>query len=128
MMYLLIALLCFGLSGNTLTQTPDPRTQPATAVKEAIRLLEARKYADFLKTFTRPSELEELLAKGSMEELAADFGERRAPDILAALRAAATMEPVLTQDGTRAEYKFEKPFGRERRISMAKIGEYWYFR
>ena len=127
-MYLLLALLCLASPLHAFVQTPNPRTQPATAVKEAIRMLEAKKYTDFLKTFTSPSELEELLLKGSIEELAAEFGERRAPDILAALRAASTMTPTLNAEGNRATYRFEKPFGREARISMAKIGEYWYFR
>ena len=109
-------------------QTPNPRTQPELAVKQGIRLLEAGKHAEFLKTFARPSELEELTAKRSIDDVAAEFGEKRAPDFLAALRAAATMKPTVSAEGTRAEYNFEKPFGRERRISMAKIGEFWYFR
>ena len=109
-------------------QAPNPRTQPETAVKEGIRLLEAGKHAEFLKTFARPSEVEEQLAKTSMDKAAAEFGEKRAPDILAALRAASTMKPTLSAEGTRAEYTFEKPFGRERKISMVKIGEFWYFR
>jgi hypothetical protein len=109
-------------------QTSNPRTQPESAVKEGIRLLEASKYAEFLKTFARPSEVEEMVAKRPMDELAAEFGEKRAPDLLAALRAAATMKPTISAEGTRAEYSFEKPFGRERRISMVKIGEFWYFR
>ena len=109
-------------------QTPHPRTQPESAVKEGIRLLEASKYAEFLKTFARPSELEELTAKRSIDDVAAEFGEKRAADLLAALRAADKMKPTLSAEGTRAEYTFEKPFGRERRISMAKIGDVWYFR
>ena len=109
-------------------QATDPRTQPETAVKEAVRLLDAGKYAEFLKTFARPSEVEELTAKRTMEEVAAEFGQKRAPDLLAALRAAGTMKPALSAEGTRAEYAFEKPFGRERRVSMVKIGEFWYFR
>ena len=109
-------------------RTPDPRTQPESAVKEGIRLLEASKFAEFLKTFARPSELEELTAKRSIDDVAAEFGEKRAPDLLAALRAASTMKPTISAEGTRAEYTFEKPFGRERRISMAKIGDVWYFR
>ncbi len=111
-----------------VAQTSNPRTQPETAVKEGIRLLEAGKHAEFLKTFARPSEVEELVAKRSIEELAAEFGEKRAPDLLAALRAASTMKPTMSAEGTRAEYSFEKPFGRERRISMVKIGEFWYLR
>ena len=97
-------------------------------MKEAVRLLEAGKHADFLKTFARPSEVEEMAAKKSMDELAAEFGEKRAPDLLAALRAASTMKPTISAEGTRADYSFEKPFGRERRISMVKIGEFWSFR
>lgn len=123
------ALVVFSLASvGARGQTPDPRTQPETAVKEGIRLLEAKKYAEFLQTFARPSEVEELIAKGPIEDVAKEFGDRRAPDLLAALRAASAMKPTLNEDGTRAEYRFEKPFGRERRISMVKIGEFWYMR
>ncbi len=97
-------------------------------MKEAIRLLEAGKHAEFLKTFARPSEVEEIWQRDRWTKLAAEFGEKRAPDLLAALRAASTMKPTLSAEGTRAEYMFEKPFGRERKISMVKIGEFWYFR
>jgi hypothetical protein len=113
---------------HAFQQAADPRTQPETAVKEAIRLLDAKKFVDFLETFARPGEVEELTAKAPIEEVAKEFGERRAPDLLSALRAASTMKPTLNQDATRADYRFEKPFGRERRISMVKIGEFWYLR
>ena len=89
-------------------QTPHPRTQPESAVKEGIRLLEASKYAEFLKTFARPSELEELTAKRSIDDVAAEFGDKRAPDLLAALRAASTMKPTISAEATRAEYSFRE--------------------
>ena len=124
---LVLALACLA-PVESICQAADPRTQPETAVKEAIRLLEARKYVEFLRTFVRPSELEEILAKASIDEVAREVGEKRVPDLLSALRAASAMKPVINEAGTRAEYRFEKPFGRERRISMEKIGEFWYLR
>ncbi len=124
---LVLVLACLA-PVESIGQTVDPRTQPETAVKEAIRLLEARKTVEFLRTFVRPSELEELLKKAPIDEVAKEIEERRVPDLLAALRAASTMKPVINEAGTRAEYRFEKPFGRERRIAMEKIGEFWYLR
>ena len=114
--------------GRRPRRSADPRTQPATAIAEAIRLLEAKEYARFLETFSRPGDLTEMLATRKMDDLVAEFASERSPDILAALKAASGMQPTVSQDGLRVDYRFEKPFGREKRISMVKIGEFWYFR
>ena len=124
---ILVLVLCAAYAATGYAQS-DPRTQPDSAIKEAIRLLEAKKYAEFIRTFARPSELEELLARQSLEAVSADFEKRKAADVLAMLRAAATMKPALNEDRTRAEYAFEKPVGGERRLQLEKIGQFWYLR
>jgi hypothetical protein len=123
----LVALLCASVV-PAFGQKIDPRREPATAVAEAIRVLERKDYATFLQTFARPEELKELLASKKIEEVAAEFGKEKAADILIALKAAAKMTPTLSREGTRADYRFEKPIGGESRITLEKIGEYWYFR
>ena len=125
---ILALVLCAGFAVAADGQSSSPRTQPDSAIKEGIRLLEAKKYAEFLETFVRPSELAELLDKRSLAETADEFGKRRAADLLAVLRAASALKPALNEGGTRAEYVFEKPIGRERRLQLQKIGEFWYFR
>ncbi len=120
--------LCVSGAAAVDAQTTNPRTQPESAIKEGIRLLEAKKFAEFAKTFVRPSELEELLAKQPLEELVVEFEKRRAADLLAVLRAASAMKPTLNEERTRAVYTFEKPVGGERRLQLEKIGEFWYLR
>lgn len=122
-----IAIVAFASAIGVASQT-DPRREAGTAIKEAIRLLEKKDYVTMLKTFARPSELEEQLVKRTIEEAAAEFGEKRATDLLAALRAASTMTQTFSNDGARVDYTFEKPFGRERRITMVKIDGLWYLR
>ena len=122
------AIAVASVARPSAAQKPDPRTQPAAAIAEAIRLLEGKEYARFLETFSRPGDLTEMLATRKMDDLVAEFASERSPDILAALKAASGMPPTVSQDGLRVDYRFEKPFGREKRISMVKIGEYWYFR
>lgn len=117
-----------GLSQPALGQQADPRREPATAIVEAIRLLERKDYVTYFKTFVRPSEAEELLAKKNIEVLVAEFAEKRAADILTALREAARMTLTLNAEGTRATYRLEKPIGRESRVSLEKIGDFWFFR
>lgn len=121
------ALLC-ALVLPALGQKIDPRREPATTVAEAIRVLERKDYATFLQKFARPEELKELLAKKTIEEVSAEFAKEKAADVLLALKAAATMTPALSREGTRADYRFEKPIGGESRITLEKIGEHWYFR
>lgn len=106
----------------------DPRTEPETALALATKLMESKDYAGFLKTFARPSELAELLAKRSLAEVAAEFGRERATDLLAALKAALMTEPTYNTDRTRVDYRFQKPFGRERAVTLVKIDAYWYLR
>ena len=125
-----MAALFVGLSLQPVraAQRPDPRREPATAIAEAIRLLERKDYVALLENFARPDELKAMLAKKPIEELAADFGQRRAAGTLDALKAASRMTPELSQDGLRADYRFEKPVGGENRVRLVRIGEYWFLR
>jgi hypothetical protein len=127
---LLAALVFSGVVQSSATQPADPRREPASAIKEAIRLLEARDYAAFVKTCMRPSELEEMLVKHkTVEEVAKEFAQSdRAARMLDVLKAASTMTPVMNADGTRANYTFEKPVGGAKRLSLAKVDGLWYLR
>jgi hypothetical protein len=130
MQALLVAAIVISGAFQSASTPPDPRREPATAIKEAIRLLEARDYLVFVKTVIRPSELEELLTKhGTLEEVAKEFAKNDRPArILDVLKAASTLTPTRNADGTGANYAFEKPVGGAKRLSMAKIGDYWFLR
>ena len=111
-------------------QQPDAKRQVATALQDAIRLLEAKQHLEFIKTFMRPSEVEELVAKfGSAENVAAELGKGdRIGTMLKRLHAASKLEPTFNTDGTIARYTFDAPIGREKGLSLQKIGERWYLR
>lgn len=112
------------------SQRADPRREPATAIAEAVRLLERSDHVGFLKTFMRPDELKEMLAKyKTIEDVANEFGrDDRPAKMLDVLKAASTLTPTMNAEGTRADYRFEKPVGGARRLSLTKIGDYWYIR
>jgi hypothetical protein len=111
-------------------QQPDARRQVAAAIQESIRLLEAKQHLEFIKTFIRPSEVEELVAKfGSAENVAAESAKGdRIGTMLKRLHAASKLEPTFNTDGTIARYTFDAPIGREKGLSLQKIGERWYLR
>lgn len=111
-------------------QQTDPGRQVTALLVDAIRLLEGQRHVEFVKTYMRPSELEELVARfGTPENVAAEFvKEQRAAALLKALQAALKLEPTFEADGTRARYTFETPVGGERRLLLQKIGDRWYIR
>jgi hypothetical protein len=130
----MIAVMLFAIVSTGLLQTPaqaaDPRREPATAIAEGIRLLEAKDYVTFVKTCFRPSEVEELTKKfGTVEDVAKALEKAGKPaQLLEVLKAASTLTPTLNATGTRADYKFEKPVAGANRLSLAKVGDLWYLR
>lgn len=78
----------------------------------------------------RPGELEEMLTEhGTIEEVAKELVKNDRPaKMLDILQAASALTPTMNADGTRANYRFEKPIGGANRLSMAKSGDYWFLR
>jgi hypothetical protein len=110
-------------------QQADAKRQVAAAIQEAIRLLEAKQHLEFVKTFIRPSELEELVTKfGTVEKVAAELGKDDDGTMLKRLHAASKLEPTFNADGTIARYTFDAPIGGEKGLSLQKIGDRWYLR
>jgi hypothetical protein len=121
-------LLCTTIVGSSLFasgQQPDPTRQVAAAVQNAIKLLEAKQYLEFVKTCMRPNEVDELVTKyGSIEKLAAELGANpRMADLLKALQAATNLEPSFNAEGTIATFGFDPPVGRDRSLSLQKISD-----
>jgi hypothetical protein len=129
-MLVVLAIACSTAFQSSSAPSSDRRREPGTAIEEAIRLLEGREYVEFVKAFIRPSELAEMMTKyGTIEEVAKEFAKNDRPaKMLDVLKAASAMTPTLTAEGTRADYRFEKPVGGANRLSMAKIDGYWFIR
>ncbi len=127
---ILVAMVTILAAVSSAAAQTEPKAQVIAALKEAVRLLEAKHYVEFAKTFVRPSELEGLVAKvGTVDAAAAEFGKgERAALLLDRLRAAARLEPSFRRDDTIAVFSFDQPIGKERSLTMQKIGERWYLR
>jgi ERCC4-type nuclease len=106
----------------------DPREELETAIPEAIRLLESKDYANFLKKFLSPAEFKEITEKAQFNELefAKQFGEKRAPGLLMVLKSIKGQTPTFDQSKKIATYEFKTENGGVKKISIAKIDKYWY--
>jgi hypothetical protein len=120
-------VVCPGASRAAQT---DASQQVRATLQRGVRLLEAKDYAAFVKELLRPSELDRLMAKfKTIESVAAEIARRdETAPLLERLRAAVTLEPTYRRDGTIASFTFDPPIGRERGLSLEKIGERWYLR
>jgi hypothetical protein len=126
---MLSAAIVAYLAAPAFGQKPDAGRDVAASVQEAIRLLKNQRHLEFIKTFMPPLEVERLVAKfGTLEKLAGEFGKDDRPAILLrALEAAAKLEPAFSEGGTVATFTFTTPVGRERGVTLRKIGDRWYF-
>jgi hypothetical protein len=128
----LIAAIVVGWAGSlqtTLGQQVDPRREPATALKEAVRLLESKNYAEFVRKCLAPSELEKGLASyGTVDKIVAEFtGNGRFLLALKAFQTAMKAQPEFNEARTEADYRFDAPIDGEVRLRMRKVDGLWYW-
>ena len=109
---------------------PDLQREVMSTIDGAIRLIQREQYVELMTTYFRPSEVEELVARfESVEKAAAAFTRTgRQVALLAVLQAAAKSEPRFEREGTIAVFRFDPPVGKERGLSLQKIGARWYLR
>lgn len=105
---------------------PDPQAKLETAVPEAIRLIEAKEYAKFLKNYVAPEDFKKITAEKPLDEFAKFFGERKAEPLLKVLKAAKDVKPTLDADGKKATFKVKDPIDGRESISFQKIDKRWY--
>jgi len=124
-------LLCFLLL-SILAAAPapkaNPRAQLKTAIPEAIRLLEAREYTTFLKTFVAPDDLKKITKDEPLDELAMFFAEKKAPQLLKALKSIEDAKPMFDDSGTKAMYQLGEEIAKKKTITWVKVDNYWYIR
>jgi hypothetical protein len=106
----------------------DAKRETAALIQRAIKLLEAKNYAEFFRTCVRPSEVAELVDDfGSFDKLAAAYADTDRPrQMLAVLKAAVSIEPSLSEDGARATYTFAKPVEGESSLRLRRIEGRWF--
>lgn len=97
-----------------------------TSIVEGIRLLEAKDYTNFLKTFVDPEQFKKFSESGNIEEFANKFGERKGPQLLEVLKSIKGKEPKLENDGKKATYEIKIEGVSKNTITFVKIEKYWY--
>jgi hypothetical protein len=126
---MLIAVMLAALIHTTFAQQPDPRREPATAIREAIRLLESKSHTEFVQKCMSPIQVDRAKTQfGTLENAVAEFGRRGGfESALKAFQAAMKVQPTFNGDGTRANYAFDAPIGGEVRLQLRKIDGLWYW-
>jgi hypothetical protein len=104
----------------------DPREKLETAIPKAIRLLEAKEYETFLKTFIAPDDFKKVTKDVSLEEFAMRFGKDHAATLLQVLKAVKGTKPTLDPDGTKATFKHDIKGAPKDSITFVKVDNFWY--
>ena len=114
-------------SANFKETKPDPREDLKTAIPAAIEFLEDNDYESFLKRFTPPKDLDRILKRRTIEDLAKDFSDSKFSDsLLKVLNVFKGAVPNLAPGRESATIVFKKPVDGHRYITFLKVGKYWY--
>lgn len=105
---------------------PDPREKIETAIPEGIRLLEAKEYEAFVKSFVPPADLKKITEGTSLEEFAKKFGERKVPRLLKILEEIKDAKPHMDDTGRKATFALKEEIGRKKSITFLKVEKHWY--
>ena len=105
---------------------PDPRENLNTAIPEAIRLLEAKEYKAFLKSFVIPDDFKRITATKSLEEFAKAFGERKGLKLLKVCKVIKDAKPTLDDTGTKATFAIKEVLAGKKSITFVKVKKHWY--
>ena len=111
-------------------QQGDAKKEVMAVVENSIKLITEKKYAELIKTYIWPAEVERLTARfGSLDNAAAEMakGDGMAT-VLKALQTAAKLEPAFERDGTVARFRFDAPIGRDSGLKLEHLKGRWYLR
>jgi hypothetical protein len=105
------------------------REELPTAIGEAIRLLEAKEYENFLTSYFSPDVREQLAAlKMDMAAAVNDIKGAHADAMLRALKSLKHRTPKYEKYGTVAVFPVEAPWGSTTLLTFVKVGKYWYIK
>ena len=83
----------------------DPRSTYTGTIQKAIELLEKEEYTAIFTEIAHPDDIRELKKDGKkIEELVDDFRGKSAEYLLAILKIIKDREPIISNDGTKAEW------------------------
>jgi hypothetical protein len=105
---------------------PDPRENIGTLIPHGIKLMEAKKYKEFMEAFVPPADLARMKESGMFDEIAKKFGEgNKATQLLAALKEVNGSVPEYNDDKTEATFKLKTPQGNKKSLDFKQVGTYW---
>ena len=108
---------------------PDARTDIKTAVPEAIRLLETKDYANFVKQFMPPSQLSQMPIPVDqlVAMMTADPGAAaQFQTMIDTLKRIQGLAPTMSADGNKATFTLDPPIANEKQVSLVKENGLWY--
>jgi hypothetical protein len=108
-------------------EAAKPQESLDTAIPDAIKLLEGRRYIDLVKTYGPPkaAKFVSSLNLDGQAEFIAQFGKGKAPELLKALREIKGTKPTLSDDGMKATFKFKTKIGGKESLTWNKDGKNW---
>ena len=126
-------LLFVGGDSNNQSFSPYAREtkvrgllEPAAAITDMIRLLEAGKSREFVETYVAPTDLDEMTKQGrTIEKLAARFEGERVKELIEVMLAVSKQPPVMSADGGEASWAVEHKMGQ---LRLQRIDGRWYLR
>lgn len=124
-MLILLSFLALAMCGDATVQLGQAAT-PDVAVQRATKLLEDHRYSDFLVEFVAPAVLKKMTSDKTIAEVADDFGRRRSEAVLQMLRAAKEVKPAISENGTRADYRFNDRVAGQSVLILRMVGSHWY--
>lgn len=125
LLLLLLSVLCLNRGMVQADDKDALREKLDTAIVEGIRLLEAKEYATFLRHFVPPDMLKQL-GDDKFDEFAKKFSEKKAGQLLAALKSVKNEKPKLDDDGTTATFDVKIEDAPRKTVVFKKIDKYWY--
>ncbi|ADG67764.1 hypothetical protein Plim_1934 [Planctopirus limnophila DSM 3776] len=105
---------------------PHPQEQLDTTIAEMIRLLQEKEHKKLILEFSIPEELEVLKQTNNVDALFDAFAKNGAPKLLNALKKAAELKPVMSEDGLVAEFIFPEEINGNKKMFFKKIDKKWY--
>lgn len=108
---------------------PHPCATLETALPHGVKLLDEKRYKDFLTAFVHPDDIAALPPGQTLDDITASFGEgEKAVVLLAVFRSILGAKPTLSEEGTVATYAVPVKEAPRDEIQFTLRDGRWYIR
>ena len=102
------------------------KLEPAAAITEMVRLLQAGKVREFVETYCSPEDLGDMVKKGqTVEKLVERFSSEKAQELIDILTAVSKLTPTKNESGDEVSWEVE---GKPTKLRLQRIDGRWYMR